>query len=264
MKQLIYNYYIEEKRDYENANILITDNIYIIKDKKIEIATIRKIKELKYFYFMIDFSEKKLNIKSARKIIKQIKKISGLIEKNKKQVGLKKEEKIILGNIIGIEQQYANDILVAITIPLIENKIDKYNYLYDNICWYLDNEFKTKNLCEFKNDKCIGVSKNSKNCAGCCIHFPDKRFGGIYQSPKKMVVCEYLDTTSNKKGCTTKCIMCKMITCSAVRKKGSKFNVWNVLLLCYYFNLLQKWIVISSAFTKKEVILEKICKVSLK
>lgn len=260
MKQLIYNYYIEEMNSYKlkENDIFISDDLYIIKSNFTKKLTKNDLKKLDKIFFLIDFSNVDLNIKVAKKIIKKVKNISKFLKKNNNKIGVKNKDNIIIGNIIGIEQQYANDILVSITIPLINNKYDKYNFLYDSVCWYLDNEFRTKNLCGFKNDRCIGVSNDSSNCAGCCHHFPNKKFGAIYQSSKALVLCENFNTTGPNKGCSTKCIMCKLITCTAVRKKGVSFNVWNVLLLRYYFNWWQKWIIISHAFTKKEIILNKI------
>jgi len=264
MKKILNNYYIKEEMEYINKqnDILITDDIYLIENGQEIIASKNKLRELKQLYFVIDFSNKKLNINVAKKLIKKIKNISSLIKAKKDNIGIKEEDKIIIGNIKGIEQQYANDILVALTVPLTNNKKEKYNYLYDNICWYLDNEFISKNLCGFKNNRCIGISKDNNECIGCCKHFKNKKFGAIYESSKKLVRCEYLDEETKR--CTAKCIMCKLVTCSEVKKnKNVRFNVWNVLLIRYYFNFIQKIITISTAYTPKEKILKRLCRATI-
>ena len=264
MKNLFKDYYIEENNTYktEEENVLITDNIYIIKNNERIRATSKDFKKLSKIFFIIDFSSTKLDIHVAKRLVRKIKRISKYIAKNTNKVGIQQDKKIIIGNIIGLDKQYANDILTSLVITLIKDKKEKYNYLYDNICWYLDNEFAKNNYCGFKNNKCIAIKPESTNCYCCCWHFKNKRFGALYQSAKTMVPCEYFD--DNKKTCSTKCIRCKLVSCPAVKKKGGKFTIWNVLLIKYYFNIVQKTIVLCTPYTKKEIILKWINRTAIK
>ena len=90
----------------------------------------------------------------------------------------------------------------------IEDKEKRLDYLYDLICDYLDNEFKDKNICNFKCDICArrqdmidrGIKKDTyKN--GCCYSYIKKKD------------CIYL----SKGKCKTKNIGCKLFTCHYLR-----------------------------------------------
>ena len=91
---------------------------------------------------------------------------------------LKQNDKIIdLDNI-----DYLNDIeykwkLYSVIASNIKNIEKRYNYIYDTVCDYLDNEFQEKNICQFKNNKCVGVTDGyhcKESINGCC--FGRKRF----------------------------------------------------------------------------------------
>ena len=147
-----------------------------------------------------------------------------------------------------ISDQYEFSIWVAIIVAQIENREERMNYLYDEICYYLDNVCVINNLCNFENDKCF-AKRNTDATMGCCHHYPNKKFGLLYQT--KMVPCEYL----GENGCTTKSIGCKMFMCDEINKKGYKFTSYNVLLIRYFFNFIQKIIIRTSVFdTKKNTI----------
>ena len=107
---------------------------------------------------------------------------------------------------------------------MLKRKIDRYEYIYDVACNYLDNEFITKNICDFKNDKCF--AKRDFNCTcGCCRHF--KHFFS-----NKLVQCEYLID----KHCSAKCLPCKMFTCDEiVRDKKIEYRFSDIFLLDKFF-----------------------------
>ena len=59
----------------------------------------------------------------------------------------------------------------------IKDKKERYSFIYDEVCKFLDNEYITKNLCDFKDNVCAYYRSinefDHKN--GCC--FSAKRGG---------------------------------------------------------------------------------------
>ena len=100
-------------------------------------------------------------------------------------------------------------------IKLIEllNIKNKYKRIYKTIndtCDYIDNYYKNKNTCNFKNNKCICHRKqNLEYKNGCCRNC-------FHQSDK---------------GCTTKNIACKMFNCSYVKNNTNVLNYKDLILL---------------------------------
>ena len=252
------NYYISmDKANLKN----ISEDVIILKlnysnDKEkfcCNTKILKKIKSKGALLISINL-ENNLMIEEA---IKDIKKIKEICKKNRIRFGIEMQDKIIVANIEKYneyEEIYIN-ILHTLNAILYENINDKYNYLYDEICDYLDNEFIKYNLCGFKNDKCK-VKKDSGVEMGCCYHCKNKYFGLLYTN--KFQLCEYL----KDKRCSAKCITCKLYTCSELQKQGIKYNTKNVLLIRYFFNPIQKFIIISSHFTPKERIMKKLLRYS--
>lgn len=120
------------------------------------------------------------------------------------------------------------------------NKKEKYNKIYDRACNYLDNEFRTKNICDFKNDICISrrnFKSNPKNYPliyGCCF--------------TKGRVCPNLINYS----CSIKCLSCKLFTCRYLTKKHIKYRINDILLLKLFFNLRQKEVISNQLFTDED------------
>lgn len=198
----------------------------------------------------IDYNQIEFDKKHAKKIISKLANARKNADIFKRKIDIE-----ILNskfdNLHKITNQYEYYIYVAVKAIQIDDKVKRYDYLYDEICFYLDNVCITNNLCEFKNDKCF-AKKNTDVTMGCCHHFPDKRLGIFYQ--KKMVPCEYL----GERGCTTKAIGCKMFMCDDINKKGYKFTVYNVLLIRYFFNFMQKIIIRTGIFDTKENIMKRL------
>ncbi len=122
---------------------------------------------------------------------------------------------------------------------------ERYSYIYDTVCTYLDNEFKKKKLCDFKNNQCIAV-RNGFYCNsnhGCCY------------GPKRGK-CKNL--VNNK--CKIKSISCKLFTCRYLKKNDIKFVIKDIPLLNLFFNYKQKYIISYSIFVDKKEILEKLIK----
>jgi len=133
--------------------------------------------------------------------------------------------------------------ICAINIKDIEKR---YSYIYDIVCDYLDNLFLEKNLCDFKENRCISV-RNSSHCKeslnGCC-------YG------RKRGLCK-----SFKDGkCSIKSLSCKLFTCRYLRKNNIKIKVNDIVLLKYFFNNKQKFILDTSIFKDKDEIIDLLIK----
>lgn len=207
-------------------------------------------KDKKRIYYKIDFSEIIFDEKTAKKIIKKLSILRKKADFFKINLDIDIQNKEI-EDLHKIKNQYEFYIYTAINAVQINDKKERCNFLYDEICYFLDYVCISNNLCEFKNNKCF-VKQNSDVTMGCCHHYPNKKFGIFYQN--KMIPCEYL----GDKGCTTKAIGCKLYMCPEVNKKGYKFTVYNVLLIRYFFNIIQKLVIISGIFDTKENIMKRL------
>ena len=110
-----------------------------------------------------------------------------------------------------LKNKEIDDLRKIVTALNIEDIEKRYSYIYDEACNYLDNEFKTKNICDFKNNKCIAVREKMHNDSdyGCC-------YG------RKRGLCKNFE---NKK-CQISSLSCKSFTCRYLRKKV--LLLWNV------------------------------------
>ena len=152
---------------------------------------------------------------------------------NDKKINIAKEKDQRIINIYHIEK--------AINI---KDKKQRYEYIYDVVCNYLDESFQKGNLCEFINNQCLSDrnKKFKKNCGCCCTNNNN--------------ICKYLKNGS----CTIKCISCKLFTCPILKRKKIKFRIKNIPLLNYFFNIRQKEVLVCTFFTPKEKIIEKLIK----
>ncbi len=123
----------------------------------------------------------------------------------------------------------------------IKNIKERYSYIYDVVCSYLDSEFKTKDICNFENNKCISVRNNS-HCSnslhGCC-------YG------KNRGLCKNFINSK----CNIKSISCKLFTCRYLKKNKIKYSINSIPLLKYFFNIKQKFILDTSIFKDKDEII---------
>ncbi len=252
MGEIMNKYIINEKIYDTKKNSLILrysqdEKVYIHNDKKIDIKAIHiyikeNISKFREIVFFMDFSKQELSLQQSDNLVVSIKKIQN--------IKIIKEVPIYVYYIAG-KSYYEQFVITSLCVLNCKSKTEKYSYLYDSVCEYLDNRVVSTNVCGFENDKCI--AKRDTNCTmGCCHHYKNKYFGVLYE--KKLHLCEY---QKNKK-CTAKCITCKMYMCDTLRKKGYNFNTKNVITLKRYFNVLQKLVIISSFFTPKDKILKKI------
>lgn len=224
--------YIKENKNKKFQTIKIKEDRNIIKLKKKPVL----------FTLEID------NDTNLKTIIKKLQKIVKKINKRKLEIGITKEDKIIIGEVIISGDNEKNmAIIKCIKAALIKEKEKRIEYIYDQVCKDLDEEFEKNNYCDFKEDICIGKRNcKGKVTMGCCHKFKNRILisGGLQE-------CPYLVN----KHCVTQCITCKLFTCDAI---NVKFRLRDIPLIKYFFNPIQKLIVKISFFTKKEEIIRKL------
>ena len=181
-------------------------------------------------------------VREKNKIFRNIKHI-----KRKNKELLNNCFQIIVFNYQKDNEQNIIDLIRSIKVMLLPTILEKYEYIYDTVCDFLDNEFICKNICEFKNDKCI-AKRNFNITCGCCRHYKS-----LFSN--QLIQCEYL---INKR-CSTKCLTCKMFTCNyIVKHKKIKYKIRDMFLLDKFFNPIQKIIILISYFTSKEKIIKRL------
>lgn len=214
------NYYIKvvnEKVD-EPAN-----------DYVVDIESLSLISAIKKEKIVLKIDFKKIDKKQYKRVLKKLLFIKNFIKKIKKEIGTLENEKKIIGYIINYEDTNKdhNDFILAINAIFYDTKYERYNYIYDTVCDYLDGYFYGKNLCDFKDNKC-GEKRNTSSTTGCCHHYKVKWLGPF----SKFILCEHLKEDYT---CGAKCISCKLFTCDYLEKKGIKFRIKDILLLNVFF-----------------------------
>lgn len=248
--------YIIENEEYKKKEKYSCIIKYIAKDDKFYLSYRNKKEEIEDLYrlfkdnvimsdlviFHLDFSNIKISLKEADILVCNIKKLQKLRSL--------KDKKILVYRKTG-KSCYEEFVLYSICLLNYKTKKDRYNYLYDSICKYLDDRVVETNVCGFKDDKCI-VKRNTNIKDGCCHHFNNIYCGLLYE--KKMHLCEH----QINKRCQAQCISCKMYMCDTLRKKGYKFTPSNVILVKRYFNPIQKLIIMTTFYRTKEKIMKKL------
>ena len=221
------NFYLEQ------CNKLNTKAINI-KDLKL-----RDIRKNNCLEFNVDFKEIERN--EYKRILRNLLKI-----KQSKNFGNK------LGYIINYDNTNTEQtqFIQAINAIFYKTRYERYNYIYDTVCEYLDGFFYGKNLCEFENNKC-GEKRNTTSICGCCRHGRIRKLGPL----TKLVQCEYLKKDFT---CGAKCISCKLFTCDYLKKKGISFKIKDILLLDTFFNPIQKYYIKTMVYTPKEKIIKRL------
>lgn len=215
--------------------------------KNLKLSDIRKNG---VFLLKIDFNY--LNKTDYKKVLRKLIKIKKIISNKKIEIGIKDGNKTLLGYTFNYNEsnKEQSDFLNAVNAIFYKNRYEMYNYIYDNVCDYLDGFFYGKNYCDFKNNKC-GEKVNTSSNIGCCRHYKNKLFGPLL--PNNFTPCEYL---KEEHTCSAKCLGCKLFTCDYLRKKGIRFKIKDILLLNVFFNPLQKYYIKVKVFTPKEKILK--------
>lgn len=221
----------------------------------ISIENLKLIKVLKKekIIFQIDFN--KFGIKEYKKILRKLLFVKNIAMKMKRKLGIDEDKKKIVAYIINFNENDVSqqDFISSINAIFYNTRYERYNYIYDTVCNYLDSYFYGKNLCDFQNNKC-GEKRNSSSTTGCCHHFKHKALGPL----SKLVLCEYLNKENYT--CDAKCLSCKLFTCDYLESKGIKFKIKDILLLDTFFNPLQKYFIKYMVFTPKEKILKRLMK----
>lgn len=205
------NYYLE-----------ITNNKDTLAED-IENLKLKDIKMKKHLLLNINFNTFSKN--DYKKILKKLLLIKKLSKLYKIELGIQKNSKIKIGNLINYDPNnlQENEFISAFNAIFFKTRYDMYNYIYDTVCDYLDSFFYGKNLCDFKNNKC-GEKRNTSSTWGCCRHYKVKMLGPL----TKFVLCEHLKEDYT---CGAKCIGCKLFTCDYLQSKGIKFKIKDILLL---------------------------------
>lgn len=237
-----------------NYNIkIINSNDKEATDKKaIDIQKISLSKIIKIKKLILNIDLKKITKKQYKKVLKKLLYIKEIASKINVEMGTFENNKKIIGYLINFDSknQDQNDFIQAINAIFYNTRYERYNYIYDTVCNYLDNYFYGKNLCDFKNNKC-GEKINTSSTTGCCHHYKNKWFGPL----SKLVLCEHLKEDYT---CDAKCISCKLFTCDYLEKKGIKFRIKDILLLNVFFNPIQKYFIKYMVFTPKEKIIKRL------
>ena len=130
----------------------------------------------------------------------------------------------------------------------IKDKRERLSYVYDKACDLLDEDFFGKNLCEFRNGKCINDRKYNKLGGGCCC-----------DSAHHEYMCPHL----SKQGCTIRCLACKLHVCNTLKKKGYRYHIDDIYVLKYLLNEKQKIMIHNDFFMTKEEVLKDVIRNSI-
>jgi len=157
----------------KNYHFSIGQNIVFIDVANNNLSN--NIKKKSIVMILIDFNNIKDN--KYELIIRKIKKLKIKCITKKADIGITHNAKVIIGSLYNYDEnnEKHKDILISINAILQCNIKQRYNYLYDKICEYLDYQFRNKNLCGFENNKCV-PRKHIDRITGCCHHFKNKRF----------------------------------------------------------------------------------------
>ena len=134
----------------------------------------------------------------------------------------------------------------------IFSKEERYSYLYDLICDYLDNEFKSKNICEFN----CGICKRRQDMMNHNIKKETYENGCCYRYMQGSS-CEHLIPGV---GCGIKNIACKTFTCFYLRKRGYRYKLKDIYLARYFLNYRQRFYIENTYFVDKEIVMKGILK----
>lgn len=244
------NNIIDLNNDYY-AKLVNSYNKIPLDSMEISNLSLIKIFKSHRIIFKIDFN--KFNKKQYKRILKKLLFFKKIITKLKKNLGEDQDSKKIVAYIINFNETDAiqRDFVLGLNAIFCNTRYERYKYIYDTVCDYLDGYFYGKNLCDFKNNKC-GEKRNTLSTTGCCHHYKYKLLGPF--SP--FVLCEYLNT--NNYICEAKCISCKLFTCDYLESKGIKFKIKDILLLNVFFNPLQKFFIKYMVFNPEEKILKRL------
>ncbi len=206
------------------------------------------------------------------------------LEKNQSEIVIDRRvysEEEIIANIARLMKKTAPTKLLHNNDEMIEHVINacnmsderqRYEYIYDVICDYLDKAFARYNYCQFVNDVCISGQANDSHyhAFGCCFIKPRnnplqrvgryflRRQGVLFLNVQQPTKCPHLAG----KDCQIKAIACKLFTCNYLQKQGINFNVDDFVLLRAFLNNRQKRILQYSFYHDKQDVIDQLIKFS--
>lgn len=260
--------YINEKKQFEfgkNDVLLLQNNIILLdttNDSKKIISHYHLNDKLK----IINISKQQKNYKKIKKHnilflinkdtnITQYKNILNILIKSNTHIGIQLENKTLLGFVTEkIDNTHYKNFIDGIIALQYKNLKKQYSYIYDTVCNQLDEEFQTRNICDFQNDMCIANRKGKTvhSTMGCCYSFK------YSQNPLKFIENVELCKHIVNKSCDIKCIGCKLFVCDYLKKNGIQFNTKDILLLDAFFNNKQQETIQKNFFLPKEKIIDKL------
>ena len=242
VKNLDNSYYLE----------IIDNNFNEINQNAIDINNLKlhQLYKNQILLLKIDFKTVKEN--DYKKILKKLIFIKKIFTLKHFQIGFLNTSKTCVGYLLNYDEccEQFNNFISCINAILYNTRYERYNYIYDTVCDYLDSFFYEKNLCDFKDNKC-GEKRNTNMTIGCCRHYKIKWLGPL----TKLVKCEHLKEDYS---CGAKCIGCKLFTCDYLENKGIKFKIKDILLLRVFFNPIQKYFIKYMVYTPKEKVLKRL------
>ena len=213
--------------------------VMITNDDKYEFESVLVIKDIE-----------NMNINQLKKKIYELKRV--LRGRANREEIIQNRNVICVIYVSDLKNENLNSLLISLKAIFIKDKFERYNYLYDEACNFLDRMFEENNYCDFKNDVCVAKRncRSNRKKMGCCYRINKKDPFGEF------VFCEYL----GKKGCNTKCIACKLMTCDYIKVK---LKLESIPYMDCFFNVFQKFIMKISFFTLKEKVLKRVMFLSL-
>lgn len=148
---------------------------------------------------------------------------------------------------LDIDDKEVKQVSIVVNALNIKNKKERLRYAYDKACELLDNDFYGKNICEFKNNRCMHDRLHAISLDGCCRSNDNKR------------KCKYIENHR----CQTKCLACKLHICYCVRNKGYRYRINDIYVLKYIYNWKQKIMVFTSFFMTEDEVLKNVNKNSI-
>ena len=115
----------------------------------------------------------------------------------------------------------------------VKGRKKRITYIYDKACEEIDEFFEGKNVCDFKDGKCLSQQKNNSDKFNGCCRLCEHRTGGL---------------------CPSRNLACKLFYCSYVTDKYEILNYEDIKVLkC--LTPLQRFVVESDYFSlEKDVI----------
>ena len=149
-----------------------------------------------------------------------------------------------------------NDVITAIKIILISDKKEKYDYLIEKSCDYLDDAWNKTSPCNFENNICVasrnGYTGHVEN--GCCYPFHYSR--NPFKFIEGMHLCEYLDPV---KHCTNRNVADKLFVCKYLLEKTDfRLTVEDVFVMQAVLNKYQILALKDNLFLTKDKVIKKL------